>query len=299
MSAMKLLLMEDDPAVRRLVTNRLEMEGVTVTLATTVAEAMMAIHHEIFDAAILDLTLPDGSGLEVLRGLRALGSTTHVTILSGAGSEIDRVGALDLGADDYVVKPFFVRELTARILAVQRRQDASNVTALHYGPLRIDLTAREITVDDVLLHLTTKEFDLLACMAAASPAGVQPRRPPARGVALRRRLAAGVHGDGAHPSPAGEDRGRPPQPVHPAHRPRRRLPLRPAGRGRARHDGGRCRGHPRQPVSRSATGRSWRAGDNMKTTSRRSRPEPSKGWSSPKRQMTGCTTGDAREVLRP
>jgi DNA-binding response OmpR family regulator len=162
----KLLLMEDDVAVRRLVTNRLELEGVTVTLATTVAEAMTEIHHEAFDAAILDLTLPDGSGLEVLHALRALGAATHVTILSGAGSEIDRVGALDLGADDYVVKPFFVRELTARILAVQRRQDASNVTALSYGPLRIDLTAREITVDDAPLHLTAKEFDLLACMAS-------------------------------------------------------------------------------------------------------------------------------------
>ena len=163
---MKLLLLEDDAAVRRLVTNRLEVEGVTVTLVTTVAEAVSRVQHEVFDAAILDLTLPDGSGLEVLHALRALGAATHVTILSGAGSELDRVGALDLGADDYVVKPFFVRELTARLLAVQRRQDASNVAALHYGPLRIDVSAREITVDDVPLHLTTKEFDLLACMAA-------------------------------------------------------------------------------------------------------------------------------------
>ncbi len=162
---MRLLLLEDDVAVRRLVTNRLEVEGVSVILATTVAEAMTQVQHEVFDAAILDLTLPDGSGLEVLHALRSLGAITHVTVLSGAGLEPDRVGALDLGADDYVVKPFFVRELTARILAVQRRQDASNVAALHYGPLRIDLSAREITVDDVPLHLTTKEFDLLACMA--------------------------------------------------------------------------------------------------------------------------------------
>jgi DNA-binding response OmpR family regulator len=162
----KLLLLEDDVAVRRLVTNRLEVEGVTVTMATSVAEAITQVQHEVFDAAILDLTLPDGSGLDVLHALRGLNTATHVTILSGAGAEIDRVGALDLGADDYVVKPFFVRELTARILAVQRRQDSSNVSALRYGPLRIDLTAREVAVDDVPLHLTAKEFDLLACLAS-------------------------------------------------------------------------------------------------------------------------------------
>ena len=166
MNPMRLLLVEDDAAVRQLVTNRLEMEGVMVTVATTVAEAITEIHHRVFDAAILDLTLPDGSGLEVLHDLRDLGAATHVTILSGAKSEIDRVGALDLGADDYVVKPFFVRELAARILAVQRRQDASTATALRYGPLQIDLAAREVTVDNVPVHLTTKEFDLLVCMAA-------------------------------------------------------------------------------------------------------------------------------------
>jgi two-component system phosphate regulon response regulator PhoB len=162
----RLLLVEDDLAERRLVTNRLEQEGVTVTVATTVAAAMTELHHGAFDVAILDLTLPDGSGLDVLHALRELGSDTHVTILSGAGAEIDRVRALDLGADDYVVKPFFVRELTARILAVQRRQDSSKVTGSQYGPIWIDHTAREVTLDDVPLHLSAKEFDLLACLAA-------------------------------------------------------------------------------------------------------------------------------------
>ena len=135
--------------------------------------------------AILDLTLPDGSGLDVLHALRALGATTHVTVLSGAGAEIDRVGALDLGADDYVVKPFFVRELTARILAVQRRRDSSHVTALHYGPLRIDVAARDVSLDERPLHLTTKEFDLLACMAA------QPRQVFSRDELLRDGVAVG------------------------------------------------------------------------------------------------------------
>ena len=113
---------------------------------------------------------------------------------------------------------------------------------MHYGPLRIDLTAREVAVDDVPLHLTTKEFDLLACMAA------HPRQVFSRDDLLRevwhsagdwqrestvtehiRRLRAKIEVDPLNPS-------------HPAHRPRRRLPLRPAGRGRARHDGDQSRG---------------------------------------------------------
>ncbi len=163
---MRLLLVEDDLAVRRLVTGRIETEGVEVTAATTVAAATAALHHGSFDVAILDLTLPDGSGLDVLRALRELGAETHVTILSGAGTELDRVRALDLGADDYIVKPFFVRELVARVLAVQRRQDSSNVAPLQFGALRIDVVAREVTVAAVPVHLTTMEFDLLACMAA-------------------------------------------------------------------------------------------------------------------------------------
>jgi DNA-binding response OmpR family regulator len=175
----KLLLLEDDVAVRRLVTNHLEQQGFTVTVATTVAEAMRELNHDAFEVAILDLTLPDGSGLTVLHALRALGATTHVTVLSGAGAEIDRVGALDLGADDYVVKPFFVRELTARILAVQRRRASSTATALQYGSLQIDVAAREVSVDGVQVHLTTKEFDLLACMAQ------HPRRVFSRDELLR------------------------------------------------------------------------------------------------------------------
>jgi DNA-binding response OmpR family regulator len=162
----RLLLVEDDVAVRRLVTDRLERQGVTVTATTTVAAAVTEVHHGAFDVAILDLTLPDGSGLDVLQALRDLGSSTHVTVLSGAGSEIARVEALNLGADDYVVKPFFVRELTARILAVQRRQESARSAGLQYGPLVIDLTAREVTLNGSPVHLTTKEFDLLAYMAA-------------------------------------------------------------------------------------------------------------------------------------
>jgi DNA-binding response OmpR family regulator len=164
----RLLIVEDDPGVRRLVSNHLEQQpGLTVTGAGTVAEALVAVRHSAFDAVILDLSLPDGSGLEVLSAVRQLGSTAHVIILSGAGSEIDRVRALDLGADDYVVKPFSARELTARILAVRRRADIGRDTQLQYGPISIDLMAREVNVGGAPLGLTAKEFDLLAFLAAA------------------------------------------------------------------------------------------------------------------------------------
>jgi PAS domain S-box-containing protein len=163
---MRLLIVDDDLAVRRLVCNRLEKQGVSVTSAATSAAALAELRRSAFDVAILDLTLPDGSGLDVLRALRVLNAPTHVIILSGAGSEVDRVRALDLGADDYVVKPFFVRELTARVLAVRRRQDIGKDTRLQHGRIVIDLAARQVTVDHEPVDLTAKEFDLFAFLAA-------------------------------------------------------------------------------------------------------------------------------------
>ncbi|MEA3056906.1 MAG: diguanylate cyclase [Actinomycetota bacterium] len=163
---MRLLIADDDAAVRRLVSNRLERQGVSVTVAETGATALAELRHTAFDVAILDLELPDGSGLDLLRSLRELDAHTHVIILSAVRSEADRVQALDLGADDYVVKPFFVRELTARVLAVRRRQDVTKDTMLRYGRIQIDLAARHVTIDDVAVSLTAKEFDLLAFLAA-------------------------------------------------------------------------------------------------------------------------------------
>jgi len=163
---MQLLMVEDDVAVRRLVTNRLERQGVTVTAAATAGAALRELRESTFDVAIFDLTLPDGSGLDLLRMLRKRGTATHVIILSGADSESDRVGALGQGADDYVVKPFFVRELTARVMAVGRRQEESHAHSMVFGPLAIDLVARQVTVNDKAVDLTAKEFDLLAFLSA-------------------------------------------------------------------------------------------------------------------------------------
>jgi PAS domain S-box-containing protein len=162
----RLLLVDEDVAVRRLVAKRLSTQGIGVTCAATGAAALNELRHVTFDVAILDLTAADGSGFDVLRALRDLDAPTHVIILSAAGTETDRVRALDLGADDYVVKPFFVRELAARVLAVRRRQDVAKKTSLRHGRLSIDLTGRQANVDQTPIELTAKEFDLLAFLAA-------------------------------------------------------------------------------------------------------------------------------------
>ncbi len=163
---MRVLVVEDDTGIRRLVSSRLAQQGLEVTPASTAAEGLRALRHVTFDVAILDLALPDGSGLDLVQALRDLGADTHVIILTGAGSEEDRVRALELGADDYVVKPFFVRELSARVLAVQRRRDLAKDSTLTHGPLEVDLAARCVTVDGAPVELTAKEFDLLAFLAA-------------------------------------------------------------------------------------------------------------------------------------
>jgi len=160
------LIVEDDLAIRQLVRDHLQDRGMQVTVAATLEAAQAAVEQGSFTVVILDLTLPDGSGLDLLDHLRESRSTAHVIILSGSGSEAARVLALGRGADDYVVKPFSVRELSARVLAVRRRRAAPTSTTLAVGPLVIDLAARKVAADGKALELTAKEFDLLAYLAA-------------------------------------------------------------------------------------------------------------------------------------
>lgn len=163
---MRVLIVVDDAAVCRIVRDQLETRGVGIVSAGSVEASREALARTDFQAIILDPALPDGSGLELLAELRASGSGAHVIVLSGAGSEADRVHAIEQGADDYVVKPFSARELAARVLAVERRRSLTEDTTLRIGPLEIDLKAREVTADDRLIDLTTKEFALLAFLAA-------------------------------------------------------------------------------------------------------------------------------------
>ncbi|CAN5764652.1 response regulator transcription factor [soil metagenome] len=169
----RLLLVEDDPTLRQALIFNLSREGYEVTAAADGEAALEAARNERLDLVLLDVMLPGMSGVEVLRVLRREGVTTPVIILSAKGDEIDRVVGLKIGADDYVSKPFSRPELLARIEAVLRRQrregteDGEQRERLEFGKVAIDVTRREVTVDGQSVHLTTKEFDLLAHMAGS------------------------------------------------------------------------------------------------------------------------------------
>ena len=168
----RLLIVEDDPTLRQALTFNLTREGYEVTSAADGEAALEAARSDRLDLVLLDVMLPGMSGVEVLRVLRREGITTPVIILSAKGDEIDRVVGLKVGADDYVAKPFSRPELLARIEAVLRRQrreedEPERREELTFGAVRIDIARREVSVDGEPIHLTTKEFDLLAHMAGS------------------------------------------------------------------------------------------------------------------------------------
>ena len=169
-----LLLVEDEDAIAEPLAEGLRREGFTVTRVTTAADALAA---PAADLVLLDLRLPDGDGYDVCRALRAR-SDVPIIMVTARGEEVDRVVGLELGADDYVVKPFGLRELVARIRAVMRRSEGRGVqpTTLRIGPLAVDMRARRATLGGREVPLTAKEFDLLALLAAESGAVVDRER---------------------------------------------------------------------------------------------------------------------------
>ena len=148
----------------------LSTRGYDVDVAGTGSEALDRCRHHPPDVMVLDLGLPDMDGQEVCRRIRS-GSETPIIVVSARGDEADRVIALELGADDYLVKPFGMRELAARIRAVLRRTQAPPLTAVptaavqEIGRLSIDRRAQRVHVDDEEVALTAKEFDVLAYLA--------------------------------------------------------------------------------------------------------------------------------------
>lgn len=167
---MKVLVVEDDPSVAEPLLEGLRRHGLEVEHVSYAAQAVVAARE--VDVVLLDLGLPDDDGLSVLRSLRAT-SEVPVIIVTARGDETDRVVGLELGADDYVVKPFSVRELSARIRAVSRRRRVE--TSLEAGRATIDRSRRRAEFDGVPLDLTAKEFDLLAVLAE-EPGRVVPRQ---------------------------------------------------------------------------------------------------------------------------
>lgn len=163
-AAERILIVEDDEDARAFVERALERSGYTVATAGTAVEARGILDDNGVDLVVLDLGLPDESGLDFLTALRD-DHDVGIVVLTGRDSIGDRVLGLDTGADDYLVKPVQVPELQARVRAVLRRT-RSQTPRLSYGPLVIDLNAREAHLGGEPVDLTRKEFDLLVHLAA-------------------------------------------------------------------------------------------------------------------------------------
>lgn len=159
-SGPEVLVVEDDEGIATQLVRGLTRGGYRVEHVTTGAKALA---HAVPDVVLLDLELPDGDGVTVCRKLRE-GSSVAIIVVTAYGEESDRVNALDAGADDYLVKPFGLAELQARMRAVLRRVRPGGELIRH-GPLTVDLRTRKVTVNEQEVALTPKEFDILECLA--------------------------------------------------------------------------------------------------------------------------------------
>jgi two-component system response regulator MprA len=160
---MRVLVVDDDPAVRESLKRALRLEGYDVALAADGAEALVAADDSGSepDAIVLDVLMPNVDGLEVCRTLRRKGSRVPVLMLTARDEVQDRVAGLDAGADDYVVKPFALEELLARVRALLRRAGDEAVDVLRFADLELDPATREVRRDGELIDLTRTEFALL------------------------------------------------------------------------------------------------------------------------------------------
>jgi two-component system response regulator RegX3 len=163
--ARTILVVDDEPTLRETLVDALESEGFRVVAATDGREALTVFRAERPDLVLLDLMLPELSGIEVTRAIRAE-SGVPIIMLTAKDSEVDKVVGLELGADDYVTKPFSLRELSARIRAVFRRGDAlaqvGGPASVELGPVQVDLAGHRLLRDGEPVPVKPKAFDLLA-----------------------------------------------------------------------------------------------------------------------------------------
>ncbi len=160
----RLLLVEDEPALARGLSDTLRTEGFEVTVATDGARGLDVAVSGVADLILLDVMLPKVNGFEICRAVRAHGLDVPILMLTAKGQEADVVLGLNIGADDYIVKPFRVAELVARIRAFLRRRGPAP-TLVTFGDCKVDLVARRATRNGTPLDLTAKEFALLAYFA--------------------------------------------------------------------------------------------------------------------------------------
>jgi two-component system response regulator QseB len=163
---MKILLVEDEPALRSTLVEALRQGGYVVEVAADFAQAYDKIKVYRYDCVLLDLTLPDGNGLDLLRALKADNSPAGVLVISARDGIEDRVAGLDLGADDYLVKPFHLSELNARLRAIIRRRRFQGHSHLIFRDLVVWPEQAEVLVHGEQLTLTRKEYDLLLYLLA-------------------------------------------------------------------------------------------------------------------------------------
>jgi two-component system, OmpR family, phosphate regulon response regulator OmpR len=163
----RVLLVEDDPRLAEMLQDYLGQAGFEVTVATLGAAALQQLSEAHFDAVVLDLMLPDMDGLDVCRRLRPQ-NDTPIVMLTARGDAIDRIVGLELGADDYLPKPFEPRELLARLRAVVRRRShaaGDGQTTMRFGRLQIDVASRTALLDGQPCELTAYQFDLLLALS--------------------------------------------------------------------------------------------------------------------------------------
>ncbi|OWQ84140.1 DNA-binding response regulator [Roseateles aquatilis] len=157
---MRILAIEDDPTLRLIVQRSLTESGHHCDAAATAADGGYLWRIQPFDAVLLDLGLPDGDGLRLLRDARARGDRTPVLVLTARNRTDERIAGLDAGADDYLGKPFDLAEVEARLRALMRRRlDLSDDVLV--GRLRLDRRARRLTIGEQALELPAREFDVL------------------------------------------------------------------------------------------------------------------------------------------
>lgn len=176
MNNAKILVVDDEPQIRRVMRTTLTSRGYVIVEARSGGQALEIMRSERPDLIVLDVNMPDMSGLEVCREIRRQ-SDVPIVMLTVRDSEQDKVLALDAGADDYVVKPFGIEELLARMRAALRRTPASQAPeAVETGDLRIDFEARKVFVKNEPVRLTPKEFELLRELASSTGKPVTHRR---------------------------------------------------------------------------------------------------------------------------
>ena len=160
-NTMKLLIIEDDASLREIMQRALQGEGYIVESAATYFDACDKIAGYSYDCIMLDIMLPDGNGLKLLEQIKKIGNESRVIIISARDSLDDKITGLDLGADDYLAKPFYMAELSARIKSVMRRGSGAVNNTMTAGNITLDLGSRRINIDGKDVPLLKKEFDIL------------------------------------------------------------------------------------------------------------------------------------------